>query len=194
MAGATRTFMALKLPEPALAGAAEVLTELRGRLGDRDIRWVEPANLHVTVRFFGDLDDPDLARARQLVQGLDRGFESLPTAWERLGAFPSPQRVQVVWLGLDDPEGRIAALAADVDRRTLQAGLGRADKPFKSHVTLGRVRRERRASFDRMSERLTIPATGFSIATIVLMKSTLTPQGPVYTPLETATARPVGPL
>jgi len=186
--------MALTLPAPALAGAVAVLTELRDRLGDRDIRWVEPANLHVTLRFFGDLDDRDLALARQLVQTLDRGFEPQPTRWAHLGAFPSPRRVQVVWLGLEDPGGRIAALAADVDRRTQEVGLGRADKPFKSHVTLGRVRRERRASFDRMSERLTIPATGFSIATIVLMKSTLTPQGPVYTPLETATARPVGPL
>ena len=194
MAGGTRSFMALTLPASALAGAVEVLTTLRDRLGDRDIRWVEAANLHVTLRFFGDLDDPDLARARQLVRELDRGFAPLPTVWERLGAFPSPQRVQVVWLGLHDADERIAGLAADVDRRTQQAGLGGADKPFKSHVTLGRVRRERRASFDRMSERLTIPATGFSIATIVLMKSMLTPHGPVYTPLETATARMPDPL
>ncbi len=193
MAGGTRAFLAFTLPEPARAGAAAVLADLRDRLGERDIRWVEPANLHVTLRFFGDLDDRDLDRARQLVRGLDQGFEPLPTAWAHLGAFPSPRRVQVVWLGLADPGERITALAADLDGRLRQAGFGQADKPFKSHVTLGRVRRERRASFDRLSERLTIPATGFSIATIVLMKSMLTPQGPVYTPLETATARPAGP-
>jgi 2'-5' RNA ligase len=194
MAGDMRTFMALRLPEAALAGASEVSAALRDQLGDRDVRWVAPENLHVTLRFFGDLDDRDLARARAVVGGLDRGFPALPTAWERLGAFPSPSRVQVVWLGLRDPDGRIAGLAADVDRRIRDAGLGRADKPFKSHVTLGRVRRERRVSFDRMSERLTIPSTGFSIATIVLMKSTLTPQGPVYTPLETAAAHTQDPL
>lgn len=194
MADGTRAFLALTLPEEGLAGASAVAEALRAHLGDRDVRWVDPGNLHLTLRFFGDLDERDLARARTIVRELDGGYAALPVAWERLGAFPSPARVQVIWLGLRDPDGGVDHLAAEVDRRIRQAGFGRADKPFKSHATLGRVRQGRRVSLERMSERLTIPATAFSIATIVLMKSTLTPHGPVYTPLETATARTQDPL
>lgn len=194
MAEATRTFMALALPAAARAEAAGVAAALRGNPGGADVRWVEPQNLHLTLRFFGDLDDGELARARTVVRELDRGFAARPTAWERLGAFPSASRVQVIWLGVRDPDRGIDRLAADVDQSLRRAGFGPADKPFKSHVTLGRVRQGRRVALDRMSERLTIPTTGFSIATIVLMKSTLTPHGPVYTPLETATARVQDPL
>jgi len=194
MAEGTRTFLALALPEAARAEAALLAAALRERPGGDDVRWVEPRNLHLTLRFFGDLDEGELVRARALVRELDLGFAGRPTGWERLGAFPSPARVQVIWLGVRDPDGGVERLAAEVDQRICQAGFGRADKPFKSHVTLGRVRQGRRVTLDRMSERLTIPATGFSIATIVLMKSTLTPHGPVYTPLETATARVQDPL
>ncbi len=194
MAEGTRTFLALTLPEEGLAGAMLVAESLRAELGDRDVRWVDPSNLHLTLRFFGDLGERDLARAQTIVHELDGGFAPLPVAWERLGAFPSPARVQVIWLGLRDPDGIVDRLAAEVDRRLRQASFGRADKPFRSHATLGRVRQGRRVSLERVSERLTIPATAFSIATIVLMKSTLTPQGPVYTPLETATARMQDPL
>lgn len=194
MAEGTRAFLALALPEGGQAGAALVAEALRAELGDRDVRWVDPRNLHLTLRFFGDLGEGDLVRARAIVRELDGAFAALPVAWERLGAFPSPTRVQVIWLGLRDPDGGVDRLAAEVDGRIRQAGFGRADKPFKSHATLGRVRQGRRVSLERMSERLTIPATAFSIATIVLMKSTLTPHGPVYTPLETATARTQDPL
>ncbi len=186
---ATRCFLALTLPAGARAGAAEVGDALRARIGEREVKWVDPENLHITLRFFGDLDPDAVESAAALVRQQDGAFDAPPTRWASVGAFQSPRRVQVIWLGLEDPDRRLDQLAAEVNRALEAAGFGRADKPFKSHVTLGRVRRGRRVSFERLSERLTIPATGFSISGIALMKSVLTPQGPVYTPLETAAAR-----
>jgi 2'-5' RNA ligase len=193
MGGGTRAFLALALPEEALVSAARARRGLRDRVGDRDVRWVEPRNLHVTLRFFGDLDAARLTRARELARGLADDFDALATAWSGLGAFPSPRRVQVIWLALRDERGEIAALAGRVNRRLEESGFGRPDKPFRSHVTLGRVRRGARVSFEQMSQDLTTDDHAFSISSIVLMKSTLTPQGPVYTPLETAKARSTDP-
>jgi RNA 2',3'-cyclic 3'-phosphodiesterase len=185
----TRAFLALGLPDGARAAAGELLRELRGRLGGGDVKWVDPGNLHVTLRFFGDLDAAGLARARELTAAWDGAFEPFPSGWTELGAFPSPRRPQVIWLGLRDEKAALAAFAREIEQRLVRAGFGRADKPFRAHVTLGRVRRDRRVAWERASDGLTMPAADFSIRRLVLMKSALMPAGPIYTPLETATAR-----
>jgi len=168
------------------------------------VKWVAPANLHVTLRFLGDLAPEQLQRVRSLVRGVDGSFEAVPTAWTELGAFPSCKRVQVIWLGLADEGDRLRALAREVNGRLLRAGFGRADKPFRAHVTLGRVRRGRRVDWSalagisedparataiRPTDGLTTPVGAFNIRKAVLFKSTLTSEGPIYTVLETAAAR-----
>jgi 2'-5' RNA ligase len=189
MAERTRSFLALTLPREALRAAETVLAELRGRLGAGPVKWVAPENLHITLRFLGDLDARELERVRDLTHSLDGTFTPLPTTWRELGTFPSPRRPHVIWLGLADEAGELRSLAAEVNERLLRAGFGRADKPFAAHVTLGRVREGRRVDWAAASERLTSPPAAFSIQTIVLFKSRLTPAGAEYTPLETATAR-----
>jgi 2'-5' RNA ligase len=185
----TRAFLALALPEAAQRTAGELLAELRPRVTATDVKWVGVSNLHVTLRFFGDLDAPRLARARELVAECHGAFDPFPSGWAELGAFPSLSRVQVVWLGLKDDGGGLRAFAREIEQRLVRAGFGRADKPFRAHVTLGRVRRERRISWGRVSDGLTTPVADFSIQRLVLMQSRLTPAGPIYTPLEIAAAR-----
>ncbi|MCK4303934.1 MAG: RNA 2',3'-cyclic phosphodiesterase [Candidatus Eisenbacteria sp.] len=186
----TRAFLAVALPESAIHTAEDVLASLRARLETGEVKWVVPENLHITLRFFGGLLPEELARARAFVQALDGGFDRVESAWLGLGAFPSERRVQVIWMGLADAGGRFKAVAREVNQKLIRQGFGRPDKPFRTHVTLGRVRRGRRVSWPQISGHLTIPDRAFSISTIALIKSDLTPQGPVYTPLETACARP----
>ncbi len=193
MTTSTRAFLALELPAEAARLAAGVLSARASATGGSEVKWVRPENLHITLRFFGNLDPARLEAASAFVRGLDGQFAPIATAWAGLGAFPSERRVQVIWLGLADADRRLKALAREVNQGLVRGGFGRADKPFKAHITIGRVRRGRRVSWEQVSERLTIPDGAFSIATIALIKSTLTPQGPVYTPLATACARPMGP-
>ncbi|MFH1144047.1 MAG: RNA 2',3'-cyclic phosphodiesterase [Candidatus Eisenbacteria bacterium] len=184
----TRAFLALNLPDDAVRSAAEVVTRMRERLGEREVKWVAAENLHLTLRFFGELDPEALQRARDFVRAADGGWEAIATGWSGLGAFPSVRRAQVIWLGIADERGELRALAAEVERGLVQAGFGSGDKPFAAHVTLGRVRRDARVVWPSDSERLTLPGSTFSIMRMALIKSTLTPSGPVYAPLETAAA------
>lgn len=188
---ATRAFLALSLPDEARRPVGDLLRRLRENTGGSDVKWVDMANLHITLRFFGDLDATALGRARELTAAWAGAFDPLPTGWAELGAFPNPRRPQVIWLGLKDDAGQVRAFAQEVEQRLVRAGFGRAEKPFRAHVTLGRVRRERRIAWERASDGLTTPALDFSIQRLVLMKSTLMPAGPIYTPLETAQARGV---
>jgi len=186
---ATRAFLALGLPDEARRLAGGVIGRLRENTGEFDVKWVDDGNLHVTLRFFGDLDAIALTRARELTVAWEGAFDPFPSEWAELGAFPNLRRPQVIWLGLKDEGGRIRAFAQEIEHRLVRAGFGRTDKPFRAHVTLGRVRRERRIAWERTSDGLTTPAEDFSIQKLVLMKSTLMPAGPIYTPLETAQAR-----
>jgi 2'-5' RNA ligase len=186
---ATRAFLALSLPEEARRPVGDLLGQLAARVGASDVKWVPPANLHVTLRFFGDLDAVGLARARELARAWHAAFDPLPSGWTELGAFPSVRQPQVIWLGLRDEAGGLRAFAREVEHQLVRAGFGRADKPFRAHVTLGRVRRERRIAWARLSDGLTMTTADFSIRQLTLMRSTLTPAGPIYTPLERAQAR-----
>lgn len=180
-----RAFLALELPREALRGAGDVIGSLRDHLGEEDVKWVRPQNLHVTLRFFGDILPAEVDGIRERVRAYPAQLAAVATSWRGLGAFPSKRRPQVLWLGLADSQERLSAVADQVTRDLEGAGFGRPDKPFRAHVTLGRVRRGRRIGLPR-SDDLTIPQTPFSISAIALIQSRLTPRGPVYTPIETA--------
>lgn len=189
MAATIRAFLALTLPEAAVSAAADVLEVLRARAVRGDVKWVAPEKLHMTVRFLGNLSADELEQASCLLAALHGGFDPVTTAWAELGVFPAPRRPQVIWLGLRDPERRLSALAHEIDHRLRRAGFGKSDKPFRAHVTLGRVRRGRRVNWAALSDGLTTPSKAFSIRNAILFESTLTSEGPIYTPVARADAR-----
>ncbi len=186
MADTTRAFLALTLPAAMVDQAAFLQDELVSQIGKQDVKWVKPELFHITLRFFGDLSQSELDRVSSVLRTLSGNIHAIEISWSHLGAFPSRRKPQVFWLGLSDPGQRLDSLADKVTSALLPEGFGLPDKPFRAHVTLGRVRARSRVSFPDDSNRLTIPDLAFSIGTITLMKSLLTPRGPVYTPIETA--------
>lgn len=176
-----RAFIALALEEPALGAAARCLAALRaGPLGRQDARFVAPEGLHVTLRFLGAID-PDAVRP--LAEAVAREVLPLAPFAVRLGAlhvFPSPRQPRVLALALE-PQAQIGALAAAVERGVVAAGFAAEPRPFRSHVTLARVRRGRRPSID--GEPGPAPA-GFTARDVILFESRPGPEGSIYTPLE----------
>ena len=187
----TRAFAALEIPMESRLILGRYCAGLRERPGGGKIRWVRPEIIHMTVRFFGDLDRKQLKRAREAIRSLDGIWDRPVVAMGEIGAFPNRRRPQVVWLGIDDPGASVAALAEASDRAIRLHGFGAPDKPFVPHLTLGRlVRGAPPVDIDQLSAGLTPPRGELTIASITLFQSDLRPQGPVYTPLEIA--RPKG--
>jgi 2'-5' RNA ligase len=134
----TRTFLAV-YPDAAVRTALEpLLAELARRC--RDIRWTRPEQLHFTLRFFGDLDAAALARAGEVTAAVAADEAPLSLTLDGLGAFPNWRRPRVVWVGVGEGGAALESLAARLDEAFAAAGLGRADKPFRAHLTIGRVR------------------------------------------------------
>jgi RNA 2',3'-cyclic 3'-phosphodiesterase len=186
----TRTFAALEIPDETRERIGRFIEEIRPRPEAFNLKWVSPKIIHITVRFFGDLDHKQVGKARAAIRSLDQAWDPPRLSLGGIGAFPNARRPQVVWLGVEDPDGGLRDLAATVDRAIRVAGFGPADKPFVGHLTLARLRRGMPApGLDELAGGLTPPGGPLTIGSITLFKSDLRPGGPVYTPLECARPR-----
>jgi RNA 2',3'-cyclic 3'-phosphodiesterase len=151
-----------------------------------DVAWVSRDNLHVTVKFLGNVDTgrvEPLTGALATAAGACEAFEVDVCG---LGAFPSRTRARVLWAGLGAGADAAARLAASVDESLARVDVPRETRPFAGHVTLGRVREPR--SNTRLAAALVAdPAWGrVRVDRLSLMRSDLSPRGARYTELAVA--------
>lgn len=177
-----RAFFAIELDAAARAAAAEVAKLLRPKQPHQAVRWVQPENYHVTLRFLGNVATESLgdlvANTAHALQG------SAPFELELAGslAFPRASKPRAVVLALE-PREAITRLAAAVERGAVASGQHPLPRAFRSHLTLGRVRRgakTRDLKFEGESPQRVL----FPVREVVLFRSRLTQSGPEYTALE----------
>lgn len=132
-----RVFVAIPLDDDSRHALAEsVEAAVPGGLPGRP---VPPPNWHLTLRFIGLADDPTVDR---VVEALDSGPLGSPfrVRWGGLGAFPNPGRARVLWIGLTGGAAEATLLAERVEDALMRASLEPADRPFRAHLTLARIR------------------------------------------------------
>ena len=176
-----RLFVAVNLP-PDLRQA---LWDAAGPLRQRDypVRWVAADAIHVTLKFLGEVAEDrasELARSVTAIAGAAKSF-TLPLGG--FGVFPAPERPRVVWAGCEAVPP-LELLQHDVERTMHELGFPLEGRPFRPHLTLGRVRDGAKArEFAGFAATLdTLRFTGEAMVTSVdLMQSTLTPNGATYT-------------
>ena len=137
-----RLFAAVDPDRPVRAAAARSARAVAGRLeedGPGRIRWVGPEQLHVTLRFLGEVAEADA----EAVRGVFRApFETgaFTARVSGLGCFPGSGPPRVVWLGIGEGRDGMAAVRAELDRRLASVGWPPEARPFRAHVTLGRMK------------------------------------------------------
>ncbi len=178
--GGIRAFVAILLPDTvraALGGEIELLRPV-----GRNVAWVAPDNLHVTLKFLGNLEPERLDRAASALAGVASAATPFELAIVGLGAFPSPTRPRVLWVGLGAGAGAAARLAVSVEGALAGQGFAPEDRPFAGHITLGRVREPRRD--DGLASALTAGAGRrigrLAVDQLALMRSEPSPRGPRY--------------
>ncbi|GMV38259.1 MAG: RNA 2',3'-cyclic phosphodiesterase [Fimbriimonadales bacterium] len=177
-----RVFLALEMDRGPRERLAQRVRELQSRISGGRIAWVGADNLHITLRFLGELREERVAEVRQAVENIPYGvcpFE--PTHW---GAFPDAKRPRVLWAGCAPvQEQQIAGLAEMVESRLHSIGIQREPKPFRAHVTVGRVKEPVHGVAEAF-EASPLRSIGLSSGeSFVLMESQLGPGGSRYTAL-----------
>ncbi|MDZ7266644.1 MAG: RNA 2',3'-cyclic phosphodiesterase [candidate division KSB1 bacterium] len=182
MSDLLRLFVACELPETITAGLAAYMAPLRALASG--VRWVKAEKVHLTLKFLGETPAARVAAIKAALVEVCRQFAPFVCEIAGAGVFPNPQRPQVLWVGLNDPQGRLARLATEVDRALHGLGFAREKRPFAPHVTLGRVRDGRAAAVVQEMKRHPFPPHQLACREIVLMQSVLQRDGAVYTALQ----------
>ena len=122
-----RAFLAVPLPEALRQSLRQLHRQLRQELPE--VRWSNPETLHLTLRFFGDIDEESLEKIGEIMLSIGRLYAPFAVDLMGLGAFPAADRARVFWLGIRDP-GELATLHDALERRLPEAGIPREQRPF----------------------------------------------------------------
>ena len=178
-----RAFVAVTPPlevRRALLGAA------RGLPVAGEVRWVKPENVHLTLKFLGDVVKADLVRVTDTLVSVCERHEAFEVAPSSFGAFPSARRARILWAGVGEGAERLTTLAQDVERSLESLSFEPEKRPYKPHLTLGRAR-GRPAVLGAAG--VTPPSLGFAVESVELVESLLGEAGATYSTLASCALR-----
>ena len=179
-----RLFIAIPLSQAVAIYLADVIRSLRKP--DDGIKWVEPHNIHLTLRFLGETSENLVPAIRTEMLAVAGAIQVFDCKLGGIGGFPDLNRPRVIWIGLNGGMDALTRAASQMELRMRSLGF-MSEKTFKPHLTLGRVREGAPPviiTTDAIS--LIKPAEPVRLDRMILFQSTLSPQGPIYKALFTA--------
>lgn len=174
-----RSFIAIELPGEVKASLAEIQQSLKK--SGADIRWVKTDNIHLTLKFLGDIEEKSIPGIVQALKGACRNHKVFSIDISGIGSFPVKKSPRVLWSGISD-NGELMQLQAEIDETMASLGFDPERRTFSPHLTIGRFRssRGRGALLDKI-ELIKHDSFGlFDVRSIYLIKSDLKPSGAVY--------------
>lgn len=148
-----------------------------------DVRWVRPENIHITLKFLGEIEERDLARVAEALGPMSERHSPFETRVCGFGAFPSVRRARILWAGIGEGADPLSALARDVEVSLEPLGFARDTRPYRPHLTLGRARGGRVS----LGAENAHPGIRFSVRRVDLVESKLGGAGAIYSTLTSYT-------
>jgi 2'-5' RNA ligase len=183
-ATSVRCFVAVLLPEPVRAGLAAVAAELRGQI--RGLSWVRADNLHLTLRFLGEVEQTMLPQVRAAVTDTAAALVPFTVSLGGLGGFPPGRAPRVLWASLSTGSDEMTAVSEILETALTTRGIPRESRPFHPHVTLARARDPRGVSDAAGVLGAGPPFGDVRVTALHLMRSELDPRGARYSVLHEA--------
>lgn len=182
-----RAFIAISVSEEIYGRLDEIITDLKERLPDAPLRWVPPKNIHLTIKFLGNVSESNMVVLKDTLQREISSHPSFEISVGRFGAFPSVNRPRVLWVGMEAPK-QLFTIQVGIENLTARLGYPKEDRPFSPHLTLARVARNASPQEVRsISQTISGYEVGFlgafRVGEIHLYRSDLQRDGAVYTRL-----------
>ncbi len=178
-----RSFIAIELPQNIKDYLSRLQTQLKN--SQADVKWVEPQNIHLTLKFLGEIDDNQLSEINNILENIAKERKHFQANVSSAGAFPKINFPRVIWVGLKEGDQETQDIARYLEEKIAEIGVPKENRPFSSHITIGRVRTPKNK--DKLVKELNKFADGlkeenlkFLVNKLTLFKSTLKPLGPVY--------------
>ena len=186
-----RTFIAVELDKDFVGKLVDLQDRLRGQVAPRSIRWVRPEGIHLTLKFLGETRPDQLEEVKSALDRAVSGVSPFTFTVGGLGCFPNTRRPRVIWVGLYEPTGTLSRLRDAIESHVAPLGFPTEKRPFRPHLTLGRVQRYASKSEVReVGEVIAASEIGvldeMRVGQVSYIKSDLRPGGAVYTTLHGA--------
>jgi len=188
--GLLRAFIAIEFSQHLQDAIEKQTLRLRQTLGDEIVRWIPSNNMHLTLKFLGDIATSHLDFLKQMLAREADGHPQFDLQIGGLGSYPTPKRPRVLWVGLHAPAA-LTSLQKGIEAGAFRLGYDQEEHPFSPHLTIGRVRQTAspadlsniRAALDNIQ----LGNIGTArVDSVHLIKSELQPGGSVYTKLFSA--------
>jgi 2'-5' RNA ligase len=182
-----RLFAGIPVPQPARSQVAAILGGLQAH--HWPVRWVRPEGLHLTLKFFGSVPEETAAQLVPALAQASDGTGPIPLTCAGIGSFPAGQRARVIWIGVDAP-GALELLQDAVERACVPLGFPVEGRPFRPHITLGRVKDGEKLPAHAIEDAAVEPEIPFLADQLVLFQSQPGRSGSVYHQLHTFALSP----
>ena len=181
-----RTFIAIELEQELLKKLTDLQDRLKAEMPRGAVRWVRPEGIHLTLKFLGDVPAKQIQDIAQAVEQGCAEVSPFTLTVGGSGCYPNLRRPRVVWVGVEEPTGNLAALQRAIERHVAPLGYPTERRPFSPHLTLGRVKRQaRQDERQAIGEAVAAAEVGalaeMAVAGVGVIRSDLRPSGAVYT-------------
>jgi 2'-5' RNA ligase len=192
-----RAFIAIEMDPSLLSSITQIQKELK--TVSRNVRWVKPENIHLTLKFLGDVKMKSIPTVQEALAASLRETRIFQLSLGEPGFFPDNKHPRVVWVGLKAGQKETQAITQKIDDGLTEIGFPKEERDFKAHLTIGRFKSTRLeeaflnklgtlktggGNFDvgiqTRGESRGGPQTSQTVREVSLFKSTLTSQGPIY--------------
>lgn len=185
-ANLVRCFIAIELPNKVTDALRAALAEIKPTLEDPAVRWAPLENIHLTLKFLGEIDKEQKNAIQQALERSCGGRETIPISLSGFGCFPNPNKPRIFWIGIQDPSGGLGELQQSIENECAALGFEKERRQFKPHLTLARVKGQTDLTkpINVLIESMEGKSiAGFTVDRVTLVKSDLLPTGAQYTGL-----------
>ncbi len=181
-----RAFIAIELSPEIVDCLAQIQSHLK--YSGADVKWIETGNIHLTLKFLGDITEEKCVEVRSVLDETGRSFKPFEISIKDIGAFPNINYPRVIWVGLDNGANESKALAEKIGEKLLEIGFQKEPRPFAPHLTIGRVRspKNKEALKEKIGNAQLPIIKSHLVSSVALFQSMLSTKGPVYTKLHEA--------
>lgn len=180
-----RIFVAIDFPEKIKEEIKKLLEKLKEI--DSNIKWVKPENIHITIKFLGEVaGEEKIENINNRLKEICSSYHNFNISISDIGSFPDWKSPRILWLDVDEGKEELIKLARVVDKEFGDPlfGVEKEKRSFNAHITIARIKKtENLEKLKSAIDNLIFKSDKIKVQEIILMKSTLTSNGPIYEPI-----------